>query len=433
MLTLEQYIKTYMEILIIIGLILLNGFFSMSEIAVVSARKAKLSSEAKQGSKAAQSALKLAEDPTKFLSTVQIGITLIGILTGIYSGAALADGFAVILESWGLASKYTHFVAQTTIVVVVTYLSIVFGELIPKRIGMNAASKVAKLIAKPMHILSLIASPFVWLLSQTTTFCSKLIGLTDSESQVTEEEIKSMIQEGFETGEVKEVEQDIVERVFSLGDRSIESIMTYRGEISWLDINRANADLYQYILDNPYKMYPVADKELDNILGIVSIKDLFGKMGNDNFDLKSVVKPALMLHEGMGVYKALEQMKENLSHYGVICDEFGSIQGIVTYKDILEGLVGELPEMNEEASIIQRQDGGWLVDGQCEFYSFLEYFDLEHLFQQNKYNTVSGLVIEKLDHIPRTGEKLEWNVLSIEIVDMDGVRIDKLLVNKITD
>lgn len=420
-----------MEILIIIGLIILNGFFSMSEIAVVSARKSKLASEVKQGSKSAESALKLAEDPNRFLSTVQIGITLIGILTGIYSGASLAGNFTLIIENWGIPSQYSHFLAQTTIVVVVTYLSIVFGELIPKRIGMNAASKVAKAIAKPMHALSLVASPFVWLLSRTTTFFAKLIGLTDSESQVTEEEIKSMIQEGTEVGEVKEVEQDIMERVFSLGDRNIESIMTYRSEIFWLDINLSNEEIFDSICNNPYKIYPVADKVLDNIIGIVSIKDLFGKIREENFNIKDIIKPALMLHEGMEVYKALEQMKANLSHYGIVFDEFGSIQGIVTYKDILEGLIGELPGLNEEASIIERQDGGWLIDGRCEFYSFLEYFNIEHLYQQNKYNTISGLVIDRLDRIPRTGETLEWNNFSIEIVDMDGARIDKLLVKEV--
>lgn len=420
-----------MEIFIIVGLILLNGFFSMSEIAVVSARRSKLAAEARLGSKSAQAALKLAEEPTRFLSTVQIGITLIGILTGIYSGATLADGFSSIIEVWGVPSEYSHFTAQLVIVLIVTYLSIVFGELIPKRIGMSAASKVAKAIAKPMKVLSLIASPFVWLLAQTTSLFYQIIGLKDSESQVTEEEIKSMIQEGTETGEVKAVEQDIMERVFSLGDRDIESIMTYRTDIVWLDVNLSGKEVFEYICQNPFKVYPVSDKNLDNIVGIVSIKDVFSFIKDENFSLKNIVKPALMLHEGMEVYKALEHMKQNFSHYGVVFDEFGSVQGIVTYKDILEGLLGELPAVNEEASIIERQDGGWLVDGQCEFYSFLEYFDLEHLYQNNKYNTVSGLVIEKLDRIPRTGEKLEWNDFSIEIVDMDGARIDKLLVTRI--
>lgn len=420
-----------MEIFIIVGLILLNGFFSMSEIAVVSARRSKLAAEARLGNKSAQAALKLAEEPTRFLSTVQIGITLIGILTGIYSGATLADGFSLLIEGWGVPSEYAHFTAQLVIVLVVTYLTIVFGELIPKRIGMSAASKVAKAIAKPMKVLSLIASPFVWLLAQTTSLFYQIIGLKDSESQVTEEEIKSMIQEGTETGEVKAVEQDIVERVFSLGDRDIESIMTYRSDIVWLDVNLSGKEVFEYICQNPFKVYPVSDKDLDNIVGIVSIKDVFSFIKDENFNLKNIVKPALMLHEGMEVYKALDHMKHNFSHYGVVFDEFGSVQGIVTYKDILEGLLGELPAVNEEASIIERQDGGWLVDGQCEFYSFLEYFDLEHLYQNNKYNTVSGLIIEKLDRIPRTGEKLEWNDFSIEIVDMDGARIDKLLVVRI--
>lgn len=420
-----------MEILIIIGLILLNGFFAMSEIAVVSTRKSKLAGEAKAGSKSAASALKLIEDPNKFLSTVQIGITLIGILTGIYSGATLADRFAILLEDVGVSVKYSHFAAQASIVIVVTYLTIVFGELIPKRIGMNTATRVAKAIAQPMHILSLLVTPFVWMLSRSTSLVSKIIGLKNTESIVTEEEIKSMIHEGTTTGEVKAVEQDIVERVFSLGDRDIESIMTSKHELVWIDVNMSNQEIIGLLRENPHITYPVADKNLDNIIGTVSLKDLFDKLNTESFTIRSATQQPLFLHEGMAVYKALDHMRENHNHYGIICDEFGGVQGIVTYRDILEGLVGELPDTHQDASIIQRQDGSWLVDGQCGFYHFLEYFEIEYLYTENKYNTLSGLILEILGYIPRTGEKLGWSIFSIEVVDMDGARIDKLLIRKL--
>lgn len=418
-----------MEILIIIGLILLNGFFSMSEIAVVSARKSKLISEAKAGNKSAEYVLKLIEEPNKFLSTVQIGITLIGILTGIYSGTAFSSDFAAILESASVSPQYASIIAQTSIVIIVTYLTIVFGELIPKKIGMNTATKVAKAIAHPMHVLSLIATPFVWLLAQSTALMSKIIGIKNADNQVTEEEIKTMISEGITTGEVQVVEQGIVERVFSLGDRTIGSLMTPRNEIVWIDINLSNQEIKKILKENSHITYPIADKDLDKVIGTVSLNDLFDKLDVESFSIKDTISQALFLHERTEVYKAFDQMKESHTHYAIICDEFGIVQGIVTDRDILEGLVGELPEAHEELSIIQREDGSWLVDGQCEFYHFLEYFDSENLYTEHKYNTLSGLVLEVLGHIPKAGEKLEWNIFSIEVVDMDGVRIDKLLVN----
>lgn len=402
----------------------------MSEIAVVSARKSKLLNEARLGSKSAETALKLIDDPNKFLSIVQIGITLIGILTGIYSGAALADKFSIVLANIGFPSQYSHFVAQTSIVISVTYFTIVFGELVPKRIGMSLASTIAKHIAKPMSWLSIIASPFVWLLSKSTILVSNLLGLKHIDSKVTEDEIKSLIQEGTINGEVKEVEQSIMERVFNLGNRRIESLMTYRTEIVLLDVNLSKTEMFDTIRAGLHITYPVMDKTIDNLLGIVSLKDIFGNFADENFNLHEIIRPALFLHEGIGVYEALAEMKEKHSKCAIICDEYGSMQGIVTYKDVLESLLGELPDANDSPSILQRQDGGWLIDGQCEFYYFLEYFEIEHLYTDYKYNTLSGLLIEKLGRMPQTGDKLEWNQFVFEIVDIDGFRIDKLLVTK---
>lgn len=417
-----------MEIIIIIGLILLNGIFSMSEIAVVSARKSSLINEAKRGNKRAQSAINLANNPDRFFSTVQVGITLIGIITGLYSGDVLVEDFSKTLVNIGLPATYVYPISKVLIVVIVTYFTIVFGELIPKRIGMVLAEKVAKIIARPMYWLSIISSPFVWILSKSTSSIFNLFKLSNADAKVTEEEIKSMIQEGTKIGEVQVVEQDIVERVFNLGDRNLQSIMTYRGDIVWIDMDMTNDEILDIIRNNPFDKYLVGDKELDHIVGIVYIRDLIGMINDPKFQIKEVLRPIEYFHENMEVYRALEEMKRKHLQYALVCDEFGSLQGIVTLKDILEGLVGNLLDPNEEPQIIQRHDGSFLVDGQCPFYDFLTYFKKGDLYSQNEYNTISGLIIDLLQHIPKTGEIVHWKGLSLEIVDMDGTRIDKVLV-----
>lgn len=419
-----------MEIAIIVGLILLNGLFSMSEIAIVSARKAKLASRAKQGDKLAQSALNLANNPDNFLSTVQVGITLIGILTGLYSGDVLARDFSNVLLHLGVSESISLPLSQFIIVVLVTYFTIVFGELVPKKIGLNMAEKIASLIARPMNILTRIVFPFVWLLSKSTAFVSFVLKIKDGESKVTEDEIKTMIQEGKEDGEVQEVEQTIVERVFSLGDRDLESIMTHRSEITYIDKDMTKDEIYDVVKNSLYNIYPVVNKSLDDVIGTVHLRDIFGEIEKDDFSLQDIIKPIYYFHENMEVYKGLEEMKKQRIKYAVVCDEFGGVQGIVTLKDILEALVGELPEYHEKPEIVEREDGGWLVDGQCSFYDFLQYFKMGDLYAKNEYNTISGLILELLEHIPHVGEKLQWNKFTFEIVDMDGVRIDKVLITE---
>ena len=385
------------ELIIILILILLNGILAMSEIALVSARKSSLSNDIKRGSKTAKTALKLAEEPDRFLSTIQIGITVIGILTGIFSGNVLADDFAAILVNWGVSENIAHSLGQAIIVVFVTYLTLIFGELVPKRIGMSVAEKAAKVVSKPMYFLSVIASPFVWILAKSTSGIMKLLHINSQESKVTEDEIKSLIEEGTKDGEVQEVEQDIVERVF-------------------LDA---------------FSAYPVIDGSFDNIKGVAMLKNFVFELDREDFNISQVLVSPLAFHENMSVYKALESMREQKVSNAFIYDEFGTMQGIVTLKDILEGLVGSLDNVHEEPEIIKRQDGeGWLVDGQCPFYNFLTYFNKEDLYNPDEtdYNTVGGLVLELLEHIPHSGEKMEWNDFSFEIMDMDGVRIDKILV-----
>lgn len=421
-----------MEIVIIIGLILLNGIFSMSEIAVVSARKSSLSNEAKHGNKAAKAAMNLIKNPNRFLSTVQVGITLIGILTGLYSGDVLADDFSRLLAKTGMPEAYLMTVAKITIVIVVTYFTIVFGELVPKRIGLSAAEKISKFIARPMHYLSIIATPFVWLLSKSTSLIFNVLGIKDNGSIVTEEEIKSMVKEGTEDGTIQPVEQAIVERVFTLGDRDLESIMTNRKDIVWIDANMTNEEIMDIISNNPFGKYPVAEKSLDHVLGVAYLKDMFSKIGKEDFNIRNIVHPVHYFYENMEVYSALEEMKAKHLQYALVSDEFGTVIGIVTLKDILEALVGTILDSHEEPDIIQRQDGSCLVNGQSSFYDFLTYFKKSELYSRYDYNTVSGLILDLLGHIPQTGEKVEWHHFSFEVVDMDGVRIDKLLVKQLS-
>lgn len=418
-----------MEVPIIIALVFLNGVFAMSEIALVTARKSSMLANAKKGSKVAKLTLKLMDEPSRFLSTIQIGITLIGILTGMFSGAQIAEDFAEWMVSVGVVRTYAYPLAQGIIVIIVTFVTIVFGEILPKRIGMSAAERVAMGMSRPMVVLAWIARPFVWMLSKTTDIFVRLFHLEEQEAKVTEDEIKSMIAEGKEDGEVQDVEQDIVERVFSLGDRKVESIMTARNEIVWIDKNMTNREINELVQENLFEVYPVGDGSLDDITGVVFLKNLFGKLENESFSLDEIVRPAHYFHEYMDVYEALEQMKSKSLSYGLICDEFGVFQGIVTYKDILMGLVGNISDDNEEPAIVKRTEGdGWLVDGQCSFYDFLAHFELEDLYEENDYNTVGGLILEELGHIPTTGEHVKWNDFLFEVVDMDGARIDKIIV-----
>ena len=421
------------ELFIIIGLILLNGVFAMSEIALISARKSSLNTDAKKGNRAAKVALKLANEPDRFLSTVQIGITLIGILTGIYSGNTIAVVFGEWLASLGIGSNYAFAIGQTLIVVIVTYLTLIFGELVPKRIGMSVAEKAAKVVARPMYYLSVIASPFVWLLSKSTSVMFGVLGIKSGENKVTEEEIKSIIQEGTEGGEVQPVEQDIVERVFLLGDLSVDSIMTHKSEIVWLDASMNAREVRQVLKKDLYEVYPIAEGDLDHVKGIITLKDLVLTLDRPDFNLNDLIRPATYFYENTNVYKVLEQMKAHNVSRGLICEEFGACIGIITLKDILEGLIGMVnDEPGNEPSIVPRKDGGWLVDGRCTLYDFLTYFELEELYENADYTTLAGLIINQLGFIPASGERLTWKMFSFEVVDMDGARIDKVLVKKLS-
>ena len=418
--------------LIILALILLNGLFSMSEIALIYARKSRLSSDAKNGDKGAKKALDMAEQPDKFLSTVQIGITLIGILTGIFSGVTIATPLSHWLENIGVPTGYAMTIAQTAIVIIVTYLTLVFGELLPKRIGMSMAEKIAKIMSRPMNLLSKIVSPFVLLLSRSTSMLFELMGLKDGNTKVTEEEIKSIVQEGAENGVVQPVEQDLVERVFMMGDLNVDSIMTQRNDLVWLDVSMNVGEVSKILSESLFDFYPVADGNLDKLLGVAALKQLVLYLNCPDFNIRNILTEPTYFYENTKVYKVMELMKEAHVSRGIVVDEFGTCIGIVTLKDIIEGLFGSMPEEHEEPQIIKRDNGdGWLVDGSCTMLNFLTYFDDEDKMVDEDFNTVAGLCINQFRHIPKRGEHFNWKRFCFEIVDVDHAKIDTILVNRI--
>lgn len=417
------------EILIILGLILLNGLFSMAEIALVSARKARLEGQANKGDKRAREALHLAEHPDKFLSTVQIGITLIGILTGIYSGEKLKSDFVSFLNQFELIKPYSNGVATTIIVIIITYFSLVLGELVPKRLGLSRPETIAKIMAAPMRMVSIATYPFIWLLSKSTHFIVRIFNIKAKDTQVTEEEIKAIISEGTEQGTIEEAEQEIIERVFHLGDRNITSLMTHRSDIVWFDVNDNELSIREKIVGEPHSAYPVCEGDIDNIKGIVSLKDLY--VTNDLTVFSQYMKPALFVPGNITAYKLLEKFKEKKTHACFIVDEYGSVQGMITLNDILEAIVGDLPQQDlQDYEIIEREDGSYLVDAQIPFYDFLSRFEKTEWMHEGEqeFDTLAGFILHKLERIPRTGDKMEWQGFTIEIMDMDAQRIDKVLV-----
>lgn len=418
------------EIFIILGLILLNGLFSMAEIALVSARKSKLELQASKGDKQAKDALKLSNNPDRLLSTVQIGITLIGILTGIYSGDKIKASVAGFLGNFSLISpSFINGIATVIVLIIITYFSLVLGELVPKRIGLANPERIAKLVARPMSIVGQITHPFIWLLSKSTQLLTTILNIKSNDNQVTEEEIKAIISEGTEQGTIDEAEQQIIERVFHLGDRSISSLMTHRSDIIWFDINDNEEAIKEKIMQEPHSVYPICEGELDNMKGIVSIKNLY--TSNDRVLFKHIMQPAMFVPENNSAYKVLEKFKETKNHSCFIVDEYGSVQGMITLNDILEAIVGDMPQPDiEDYEITDRGDGTYLVDGQIPFYDFLHRFDKTDQMNEGEqeFNTLAGFILHILEHIPQTGEIVIWQGFKFEIIDMDALRIDKILV-----
>ena len=420
-----------MEILILAGLILLNGLFSMAEIALVSARKARLEAQANKGDSKAKEALDLSNHPDKFLSTVQIGITLIGILTGIYSGESLKEDFIAFYNRFDSLRDYSGGLATTTIVIIITYFTLVFGELFPKRIGLSRPEVIAKAMAKPMHIVSIVTYPFIWLLSKSNVFLTKLFRVKTDDNQVTEEEIKAIISEGTEQGAIEEAEQEIIERVFHLGDRNITSLMTHRSDIVWFDVNDNEEKIRQKIMDEPHSVYPICEGEIDNIKGVVSIKDIY--VADDKIAFGQIMKSALFVPENNTAYQVMEKFRESKIHSCFIVDEYGSLQGMITLNDIMDAIIGSIPQPDDlqDYEIIKRDDDSYLVDAQIPFYDFLTRFNKTewHNEEEHQFDTLAGCILHELERIPQTGDKLDWRGFKFEVMDMDGHRIDKILVH----
>ena len=424
-----------MEILIIFFLILLNGVFSMSEIALISARKTRLETAAKKGNTNAKVALDLANSPNKFLSTVQIGITLIGILTGIYSGEKITDDVRFFYEGFEILKPYSTSLSVGTVVVILTFFSLVFGELLPKRIGLNYPEAIAKGVAVPMKVVSIVTMPFIWLLTKSTDFILNVLKIKPTaDGKVTEEEIKAIIKEGTEGGEVQEIEQDIVERVFHIGDRKVNSLMTHRQSIVYLTLEDTVEELKTKVLEELHTVYPVCQENLDEVIGVVRLKDLFLNFEKGNFDLKSITIDPFYFIEHTSAYKALENFKKTKGHYALVTDEYGVFQGIITLNDILEALVGDASDFDEdEYQLTANEDGTWYVDGHYSLHDFLTYFDMDDLTNDYDVTTVSGLIMTELGNIPDKGEILFWNKLEMKVVEMDGIKIDKILVKAIKE
>lgn len=419
------------EIIIILLLIIVNGIFSMSEIALVSSKKYKLESASEKGNKGAKVALDLSENPGKFLSTVQVGITLIGILTGVFGGASISRRLDNYFESSGIFGNYSETAAGLIVVFGITYVTLILGELLPKRIGMNSPEKIASAIAIPMTILAKIVKPLIWLLSASTDLFIKMLQLKPQEDHfVTEEEIKAMLEEASDIGEVEKEEREMVERVFFLGDTDVGSLMSSRADVVSLDINEDLEVNKRIMAESIHTHFPVYEKEYDNIIGILSLKTFSSSLlKKEDIDLRSMLIEALFVPVQMTAFKLLENMKARNTHFAVAVDEYGSVKGVITTNDLVNVVIGDVYR-KEEAEIIKRQDGSYLVDGLISLDEFFRYFEVEKTEEIEKegFYTLGGLILYIFKRIPSPGEIIDWKNLHFEVLDMDGKRVDKILV-----
>lgn len=422
------------DILIVLLLIALNGLFVMSEMAIVSVRKVRLQQMANSGSKKARVALDLANAPNQFLPTVQIGITLLAIVSGAFGETTFSKRVEPIFLQIPFLAPYSQPIATVVSILLITYLTLIIGELVPKRLALNNPEPIAALVAIPMRMLSKIGSPAVSLLSYSTDLVLRLLGITPStEPQVTEEEIKVLIEQGTEAGTFEEAEQDMVQRVFRLGDRRVSALMTPRPDIVWLDLEDSAEENRQKMLDSAHSRFPVCQGGLDNVIGVIHVTDLLSRsLAGQALDLTAQLRRPLFVPESTRGLKVLELFKQFTNHIALVVDEYGVIQGLVTLNDILVELVGDIPsvENEDEPQAVQREDGSWLLDGMLPVEEFFELFNIEELSsdQRGSYHTMGGFVITNLGRIPAAAEHFEWNGLRLEVVDMDGNRVDKVLV-----
>lgn len=424
-----------LEILFILLLLVINGIFSMSELAVVSARRIRLQHQAESGNRGARVAIDLAENPSRFLSTVQIGITLVGILAGALGGATLAGILAEQLQTVPFISSYSKSVAFLLVVAVITYFSIVIGELIPKSLALNSPEKIAALVSRPMRVISKIAAPAVWLLSTPTSFVLRVFKVQAAvEPPVTDEEIKGLIAVGTKAGVFEESEQDLIESVIKLGDQRITSLMTPRTKIVWLDLDDSTDRIKEQLSECRFSRLPIARGRLDNILGYVTTKTLLGHLiKQKEIDLMPVIRQPIYVPETLTILELLERFQKSHPHFAIVVDEFGGVEGLVTINDILEAIIGELPGSQHnlpEKAILRRKDGAIILDGRLPILEFEEALNLIELpaEERDAYQTLAGFILFRLGKVPKVGEHLQWNNHEFEIISMDQNRIDKVLI-----
>lgn len=428
----------FFEIILILILIFANGIFAMTEMSIVSSRKARLERKAEEGNRGAEVALELAEKPTQMLSTVQVGITLIGILTGAFGGANLSQMLSKNISSlFPSLVSYSSSISLFIVISIITYLSLIIGELVPKRLALNHPEPIAAAMARPMRAFSILCKPIVYFLSLSTNAVLRMMGTKpNEEAPVTEEEIKILLEQGAEAGTFEKEETELVDRVFRLTDLRAVNVMTPRTQVQWLDLEQSYDTILQVITESTHSRFPAAKGSLDNFSGILHINDILAThMRRQTVDLEKLIREPVYVPESMKIMKVLELLKSSVSHEAVVLDEYGGVAGFVTLRDIMEELVGHMPlgeEESDEPRIIQRSDYTWLVDGLISIDEFKDYFDLADLPGEDKelYLTVGGFITYFFGHIPVASDAFEWNGYRFEIVDMDRVRVDKVLITK---
>lgn len=427
-----------MEIFILVGLILLNGIFAMSEIALVTARKSRLTALAHSGSTSAKMALKLAEDPTQFLSTVQIGITSIGILNGIFGESILAEPFALWLQSFGLQPNVASILATVLVVVVVTYVSIVIGELVPKRIGQVSAETIACLIAKPMALLAIVTKPFVWMLSGSTHALMRLLGFSQQAGDnVTQEDIQALLQEGSSAGVIEHNEHAMVKNVFRLDERSISSLMVPRSDIVYLDVNQPLDENLKRVMQSPHSRFPICRNNIDDVVGIVSAKQLLAQsIAGKNTPIATLAKPVNFVPDSLSGMELLDHFRTSGSQMAFVVDEYGDLKGMVTLQDMMDALTGTIEQQtDDEKMVIKREDGSLLLDGLIPIIDLKDALEIQDLPEEDegRYQTLNGLLMYELGRLPQTTDIIEIAGWRLEIMDMDGKRVDKVLAQRLKE
>lgn len=423
------------EVVLIAILIVINGLFSMTEIAVVSARRVRLARSAADGNAGAATAIELQEKPERFLSTVQIGITLIGILSGAFGGALLSDEFSEIVATMPAFAPYADKIGFGIVIVIITFFSLVIGELVPKNIALNRPETIATIFSRPMNLISKLTSPVVWLLTVSTTFVLKLLRIRESgEAAITEEEIRAHIAQGTAIGVLEETEQELIEGVIKLNDQNISALMTSRLKIVWIDLDDSLDINKQKLIESPYSRLPVCRGGLDGIIGIVKSRDLLSHLlSGGELDIEKVIKQPVYVPETKTALEMLEVFKHSHTLMAMVVDEYGSVEGLVTMNDLLEEIVGDLETGgNPNAWVVEREDGSFLLDGSLSVMDFKEALSLSELpaDERESYQTLAGFMLTRLEKVPTEGEKFEWGGYSFEVIDMDGRRVDKVLVSK---